>query len=71
MNLLKNLLKNLNTKVITYKSHQHLPGYVKLLDYRNIDLVRSYGYSQSLTSKEFEELQKKVEKDNIKLSWQN
>lgn len=68
-NIIKTFIKKLNTTQVVYQPHPHLKGYAKLVDQDQIQLVRSYGYSNILSSKEFEDFQRKVSQDNIQLLW--
>lgn len=66
---IKTFMNKLNTTQVVFQPHPHLKGYARLANDEQVQLLRSYGYSNILNSQEFEDLQKKVNKDNIQLLW--
>lgn len=57
-------------KKIVFKTHPFIRGHAQLSDQNDQKTVLSYGGSTSINSAQFEELQRKMKKDNIDCIWQ-
>lgn len=54
---------------IVFVNHPHSKGYAKLNDLKQSNLVFKLGGSTQLNSSEFENFQKKAEKNGVEVFW--
>lgn len=56
-------------KKIVFQTHPFIRGHAQLMNQNDYQIVLSYGISSIINSAQFEELQKRMEKDNIDIFW--